>query len=50
MTVSGGNPIIFLHSNVAQVLVALSVLAFALPLLWPLLSRLIRRPQPAHQP
>ena len=48
MTISGGNPKIFLHSNVARVLVALSVVAFILPLVLPLLSRLIRRP--AHQP
>ena len=48
MTISGGNPSIFLHSNVARVLVALSVIAFILPLVLPLLSRLVRRP--AHQP
>ena len=50
MTISGGNPNIFLHSNVARVLVALAVIAFVLPLVLPLLSRLIKRPRPAHQP
>jgi putative tricarboxylic transport membrane protein len=40
MTVSGGNPSIFLHSNVARVLVVLSVLALALPLL----ARFFKRP------
>jgi putative tricarboxylic transport membrane protein len=40
MTVSGGNPGIFLHSNVARVLVVLSVLALALPLV----ARFLRKP------
>jgi putative tricarboxylic transport membrane protein len=39
MTVSGGNLNIFLHSNVARVLVALSLIA----LLLPLAPRLFRR-------
>jgi putative tricarboxylic transport membrane protein len=40
MTVSGGNPSIFLHSNVARVLVVLSVLVLALPLA----ARFFRKP------
>ena len=38
MTVSGGNPSIFLHSTVARVLIALSLMA----LLVPLIARLFR--------